>query len=76
MLVRPNSQLQPLSQGIVPWRTQVTEKNENLYGDIPTEILPMGYYDLYIFVTTAGHLCDDFYLWKIIFWGGIPAFSF
>jgi hypothetical protein len=76
MLVRPDNQLQPLSQGIVPWRTQVTEVNENLYGDIPTEILPPGRYDLYLLVTPAGQLGGDFYVWKTSFYLAIPVFVF
>jgi hypothetical protein len=74
MLVRPDSQLQALSQGIVPWRTQVTEVNENLYGDIPTEILPFGRYDLYLLVAPAGPLGGDFYIWKTSFYLAIPAY--
>jgi hypothetical protein len=68
MLVRPDYQLQFLSQGIVPWKTAITEVNENLYGDIPAEFLPPGLYDLYLFVTPAGELGLDFYLWKTSFY--------
>lgn len=73
-LVRPDSQLQSLSLGFVPWRREVTDVNENLYRDQPTEILSPGLYNLYLLATPAGQLRSDFYLWRTSFYSAIPAF--
>lgn len=66
-LLTSGSALQKLSEGIVPWKANITGPvNESLFGDIQTSSLPEGTYYLYVLVTPTGNL-HSYYLWGTSF---------
>ncbi|MBA4374142.1 MAG: hypothetical protein C0402_14930 [Thermodesulfovibrio sp.] len=63
-LVIPGNSVQPVSQGIVPWKTNISGPlNEGIFGDIPVSALPPGPYYFYLAVTPAGSL-NSYYVWE------------
>jgi hypothetical protein len=65
-ILKSDDTFQPLSMGIEPWKTNVVDINERLFGDIATSEVPPGKYDLYLGVTPAGSI-ESFYLWTTSF---------
>jgi hypothetical protein len=66
-LLKSDYTLQPLSQGLVPWKSNTTSSiNESLFGNIPASALPQGTYYLYLAVTPSGSL-NSYYLWSTYF---------
>jgi len=68
-LIKPDLNLQPLSEGLVPWKVNTTGPiDDPLYGDIPVSSLPEGdYYPfLYIEVAPSGST-SAYYLWMTYF---------
>jgi subtilisin family serine protease len=58
---------QPLSQGLVPWKTNLTgDLDETPFGEIPINIFPSGIYELYLLVTPTGYM-DRYYFWQTSF---------
>jgi hypothetical protein len=57
LLVTPAGGLQPLSEGLTPWRAGSAEATDlKLFGDIPKSILPPGTYNLYLLAASQGTL--------------------
>lgn len=66
-LIGPGSALQPLSQGLVKWKENVTGPiDESLFGAIQASALPSGPYHLYQMVTPPGTMAR-FYFWETEF---------
>ena len=65
-LLAPDNSLKLAQSEFVAWKTNVTNVNETLFGDIPTSNLPVGLYDLYLLATPSGAL-DAAYIWKTDF---------
>jgi len=66
-LVKPNNTLQLLSDGFVPWKSQLnTPIYQTLWGDISTDDLKVGKYYLYAMVTPVGIL-ENYYFWQTPF---------
>lgn len=61
-LLKSDNTFQPLSMGLAPWKTNVIDLNETLFGDIPVSGLPSSTYNLYLAVTPPDRL-DNYYLW-------------
>jgi hypothetical protein len=69
-LFMPDNSLQPLSVvGVAPWRSGVTQVNESLFGNIPSNLLPAGMYNLFFMATPAGNHAI-FTLWQTWFGAG------
>ncbi len=68
-MLTPDLTLQPHSEGIVPWKTNVTGSiDEPLFGDIPVSFLPPSTYTFYICATPSGQgFSGGFYLWSTAF---------
>lgn len=66
-ILRPDCTLRPLSEGLVPWKANLTvDLDEILSGDVPTaDLLPSIYY-VYFVVTPAGRT-DSCYFWQTSF---------
>ncbi|MEJ2685202.1 MAG: hypothetical protein P8Z71_12500, partial [Candidatus Sulfobium sp.] len=66
-LIKPDLSLQPLSAGLVKWKTNTSGPiDESLYGDIPINDLPSGIYYLGLLVTPVDKL-NDYYFWVTSF---------
>jgi hypothetical protein len=53
-LVKNDSTIQLLSDGLTPWKKNVTGPiNETLWGDIQTSVIPPGVYNFYLLITPA-----------------------
>ena len=67
-LVNREGSLQNISEGLVPWSSNVAEPvNRTLFQNIPTSSLPAGEYNVYLMVTPAGTSAgtlSDYYLWQ------------
>ncbi len=68
-ILTPDLTFQPHSEGIVPWKTNVTGSIDlPLFGDIPVSLLPPATYSLYLCATPAGQgFSGGFYLWSTAF---------
>jgi hypothetical protein len=68
-MLTPDLTLHPHSEGIVPWKTNVTGSiDEPLFGDIPVSLLPPSTYAFYLCATPAGQgFSGGFYLWSTAF---------
>jgi len=68
LLVNREGLLQNISEGLVPWSSNVAEAvNKTLFENIPTSGLPVGGYSVYLMVSPAGTSADvltDYYLWE------------
>jgi formylglycine-generating enzyme required for sulfatase activity len=63
-ILRPDYTFQLHPMGIVPWKSNTTGPiDENLFGDIPASVLPLGTYYLYLAVTPSGNFFDSYYIW-------------
>lgn len=55
LILHPDRSLSPLSQGLIPWKANVTEAvDEVLFSDLPMKILASGAHRFYFQVTPAG----------------------
>lgn len=67
-LLTQDGRLQPLSAGIVPWKSNVSDEiDESIFGDILSSALPQGTYYLWLAVTPAGEGLVKYYLWGTYF---------
>ncbi len=68
-ILKPDLTFQSHLEGVVPWKGNVSGPvNENLFGDIPTSLLPKGTYYLYLAITASGQgFGEGFYLWAMTF---------
>ncbi len=74
-ILQDDNTFQPLAQGLVPWRKNVTGAiSEKLFGDIPVSSLPSGTYSLGLLVTPAGSI-NTFYLWVTSFNNTPPPYA-
>ena len=66
-ILKKNNAFQAISEGLVPWREDVSEDiQETLFGDISSSLLPTGTYTLYLLVSPTGTLVP-YYLWSTTF---------
>jgi hypothetical protein len=68
-LLREDGGLQPMADGMVPWKRGVTAQiNESLLGYVPVSWLPEGTYGLFLAVTPSGDgLVNHYYAWATSF---------
>ena len=67
LLVLPDMTLSIAGQGLRPWKAgQLDPLEEPLFGEIPTDQLPMGEYFVHVLVTPEGDL-EHFFLWSCTF---------
>ena len=64
-MVRPDRTISSLAQGLVAWKSNVTQANESIFGDIPLSSLPPGPYTFYVVVTPPGSL-ESYYFYQSI----------
>lgn len=57
------SRLDPLHEGLLPWKSNISSAVNELLRDIPISSLPPGTYTAYLLVAPAGSL-DSYYLWR------------
>ncbi len=57
------SRLDPLHEGLLPWKSNISSAVNELLRDIPISSLPPGTYTAYLLVASAGSL-DSYYLWS------------
>lgn len=62
-LFMPDGSLQPLANGLVPWRTNVKSVNEIVFGDIAITDIPEGSYTIYVVVAPTGAL-SSYFVWQ------------
>jgi hypothetical protein len=68
-ILTPNQTLQPHSEGIVPWKSNVSHSTDDtLFGDIPVSLLPASTYIFYLGATPSGQgFSGGFCLWSTVF---------
>ena len=66
-LLHQNGTLEPTTDGITPWMSNVMGIDEVPFGDMPTSMLPMGTYTLYLMATPSGANMSTYYMWATQF---------
>jgi len=66
-LLHQDGTLKPISNGLTPWMSNVTGIDQVPFGNIPTSMLPMGTYTLYLMATPSGTNMSTYYMWTTQF---------